>query len=78
MSVILDILKTIFGLGTGGSVVNNIGGTLTHLAALPALAWLATHANEQVQVSTSYGFLALIGGFVYVLLEVLRRSRGSA
>jgi hypothetical protein len=77
MTALLGIIKGIFGIGVGESVVNKIGGIANNLAMIPLVIWLANNADEKISFETSYGFLALVGAVAYLILEVLRRSRTS-
>lgn len=73
----LDTVLKILGLASGQSMTNTVGGIATHAAFIPVILWLLTHMSESVSFNTSYGFLALIAGIAYFVLEILRRSRGS-
>jgi hypothetical protein len=75
LSVLKD-LGTVFGLGGAGqSVINNVGGVVTHAAAIPALIYFVSHANDQVQLgSVSLGFLGVCTAVGYLLLETMRRN----
>lgn len=78
MTTLLGFVGKIFGLGSGGTLMNNIGGAVTHVAALPAIYYLLDHANETIQMNVSLGFLGVVVAFGYLLLELARRSASGA
>lgn len=64
----------LFGLGNGGSITNNVLGTVNILALAPLGVWLYAHKDEQVTFTVSLGFLALLCGVAYVVVELNRRA----
>lgn len=72
---IIGAALKLLGLANGASTVNKVVGVLNYAAILPLITYLVKHADEQVHFSASLGFLALLTAFVFVLLEVARRSR---
>lgn len=73
--MLANIIKTLLGVGNGASTASNTQGIINHAVALPSLAWLVLHADQQLHFTTSLGFLALLLGIAYVVLEFTRRSR---
>lgn len=72
---ILGVLGTVFGVNGAQNAVTKVGGIVTNAAAIPALIYLTTHAGQQINLgTTSLGFLAIIVGFAWVIVEVLRRN----
>lgn len=67
-------LGKIFGITSNMSPVGMIGAGIEHVAMLGSLTYLLANANQQITFTTSLGFVALIGGFAYVLIEVVRRG----
>lgn len=67
-------ILALLGLGNGGSVTNNVLGTFNILALAPLGVWLYAHKDEQVSFTVSLGFLALLCGIAYVLVEINRRA----
>lgn len=77
MTAVLAFLGKLFGIGVGGSLVNTIGGVINHVATVGILIYLVENGEQEINFRTTLGFLALIVGFIYVLLETLRRSKPS-
>lgn len=74
LSGVVTFLGGLFGFKAGASVANTAGGLINHTAALSALYYLCDHASQQINLGeVSLGFLALIVGFAYVILELFRR-----
>lgn len=72
---ILGILGTIFGVTSAQNAVTKVSGVLTNAAAIPALIYLTTHANQSINLGTvSLGACAIVVGFAWVLIEVIRRN----
>jgi hypothetical protein len=44
---------------------------------IPVIGYLATHLDQEIAFKASTGFLLLIAGGGYILIEALRRSRSS-
>lgn len=70
----LQTILKILGIGGGGSLINDVAGAANHLIALPVIGFLVTHADQKVDFSATLGFLALIVGFAYLIIEIVRRS----
>lgn len=69
------VLGKLLGLGNGNSVISNTSGAITNLALIPVMAWCVTHASDKIQLGDiSLGIVALISFFLYIILELLRRS----
>lgn len=68
--------KLLSFLGFGGSqgLVSKVTGGLSYLSLAGLLAWLLPNANKMISFQTSYGFFALIVGFAWLVLEVVRRN----
>lgn len=75
---LLGYVGKIFGIGSGGSLLNNVAGVADHAAAGALLIYLANNANKQIQFETSYAFLALVVAIAYLVLEVVRRHAPGA
>lgn len=71
---ILNVIGKILGITPAGSVVNNVAGGLSFLAAVPLLIYVLNNVDRQISFSTSVGFLGLIIAFAFFVMEVLRRS----
>lgn len=78
MNVILGFLGMVFGLGKGASVPNTAGGIVNHAALIGGLTYLIQHRDELVTFTASYGSLAVAGGVVWLILEVIRRTSPGA
>lgn len=76
-----DLILKVLGIGGGGvaagavgQVVNGVSGAVNHMVFLPVIAYLVTHADEEIHLQTSLGFLSLVVAVAYLVLEVQRRS----
>lgn len=78
LSGVLTVLGKVFGFGPGISVGNAVGGVVDHAVGLTVVSYLLAHANQQVTFDASLGFLALVAGFGYVLIELVRRTQPGA
>lgn len=78
MNLILGFIGKIFGMGSGASLINNAGGAVNHLAMITAITYLCDHINETITFTASYGFLAVVVAFAYMILELFRRSTPGA
>jgi hypothetical protein len=69
VQAIIGFMSDGFGKSAGGAVAG-----MSKLAALAPLAlWLLPHKDE-IAVAFSYGQLAIIGLFCYLVLELVHRT----
>ncbi len=70
----LEHLLAFLGLSNGASALNKTLGAVNYLAIAPFAIWLWAHRDEQITFTTSLGFLCLVAGAIFALLELNRRS----
>lgn len=77
-------LLELLGLASGTGLNKLIGG-INYALLAGVLAWSVTHVkeidelmNQELQFRTSVGFLLLMVGIAFLLLELARRSRPDA
>ena len=70
----LTTLLKVLGLGNGTGLVSTAVGIANWAAFLPVAVYLYSHSQVQINFNISLGFLALIAGFMIVLIELARRN----
>lgn len=77
LAIVGKILGTVFGINSAQSVASNVGGVFTNMTAIAGISYLVKNANEVITFTASLGFLAILAGFAYILIELVRRSTGN-
>ncbi len=70
----LDLVKSLLGIGNGAGLASKALGTFNLIALAPLGLWAWAHKDEQVTFTMSLGVLAVLAVVVYVVLELNRRS----
>jgi hypothetical protein len=70
----VDLVKSLLGLGNGSGIASKALGTFNILALAPLGIWLYAHRDEQVTFTLSLGTLAVLAVLLYAFLEINRRS----
>lgn len=78
LAKILSLIGSIFGIKSGATVGNMVGGVVNNAVSLSLVSYLIIHADQEIHFSTSLGFLALVVAFAYLLIEVVRRTSPGA
>lgn len=71
----LDIIKSVFGLFSGGSPVNNATGIVNHVALAAVVSWAIAAPDALVTFTVSRLGLLVAAAVVWALLEMNRRTR---
>lgn len=67
-------VSMIFGMGTTGSVANNVGGLAVHAALIPVLYYLWDNYNQILDLKLPLWVLAVAVAIGYGLIERWRRG----
>jgi drug/metabolite transporter (DMT)-like permease len=70
----LDLVAKVLGFQNGATVLNKAAGVVNYGIVLSALTWGWLHRDEVIHFEASLGFVALLGGVAFIMLEVSRRS----
>ena len=77
------IIASLIGWFSNGGTGHKIGTTITHGAAIlalaPAVIWLITHKDDSAVTFTfTYGQLAVIGIFLFFIVKVAHYTRAGS
>lgn len=82
MQIVMTVLKTIFGIGGEGSLVNKAVNGINNVALYSVVVYALTHVKQvddllaqQIEFRTSVGFLMLAAGVTWLVCFVAARSR---